>query len=90
MSKGHKMPNDQDRYFDHRITKLEAVNENINQTLSRFENKIDDLKRDVDKRFDNIDSKFNDINNRLWKNFYWMIAGFIGVLGVIARSSHWI
>lgn len=68
---------------ENRITRLEVVIENIAQTLSRLEGKIDGLDSDMKQGF-------KDINNRLWTNFFWMVGGFAGVLGIVAHAMKWI
>lgn len=64
--------------LDHesRITRVETTVENINDTLKRLENKIDD--------------GFKTVSNRLWSNFYWMIGGFGSILLLIAHGFKWI
>jgi hypothetical protein len=59
-----------------RLIRLEEITENIKQTLIRLENKMDE--------------GFKSINNRLWVNFYWMIAGFASLLTIIAHGFKWI
>jgi|FreactTroBogLake_1042271.scaffolds.fasta_scaffold12791_5 hypothetical protein len=89
--------------IDHesRITRLEVINENICQTLIRLEIKMDEnlknithkfenLEKKMDEGFKEVDKKIDKINNRLWFNFYWMIGGFAGILGLIAHALHWI
>ena len=66
-----------------RITRLEVTIENINQTLIRVENRLEHLEN-------KIDDGFKSLNNRIWNNFYWMVAGFGSVLTLIAHSLHWI
>jgi hypothetical protein len=61
---------------ENRITRLEVVVENINQSLIRIER--------------TMEQGFKDVNNRLWTNFFWMVGGFAGVLGLIAHALKWI
>lgn len=73
-----KMSNDKNINNDHerRITRVEVTIENINQTLSRMELKLD--------------QGFKEIRERIWFNFYWMLGGFTSILVVIAHIEKWI
>lgn len=62
-----------------RIALLEQSVDNLNKGLMRIENAISELRADVSKGF-------VDINNRLWRNFYFMIGGFAGTLALIAHG----
>lgn len=79
-----------------RLALLEQSIMHINDTLLRIEKRFDT----IDFRFDKQELQvgavstevkriFRDINQRLWTNFIWMIAGFASVLGVIAHAVHW-
>lgn len=100
MEKG--TPKNQPSYsHDHRLTRLELTIENIDKALIRMENRFDTLEHkldnvelklgnklgDIDKKFD---GRFDSLNNRIWYNFYWMIAGFVGLLGVLAHGFKWL
>lgn len=77
-----------------RVTRIELSIESINQTLIRLEKRMESIDNKMDgslKVLDNkIDVGFKSLNDRLWNNFYWMIGGFTGVLGILARVLHWI
>ncbi len=62
--------------IDTRVALLEMSISNINETLKRFEIKLD-------KMDDKIDSRF------FWL-LSLQIASFVGLLGVIAHVAHWI
>lgn len=79
-----------------RIALLEQSITHINDTMLRIEKRFDA----VDARFDRIELRidalsgemkqgFKDINNRLWSNFFWMVGGFAGILGLVAHAVHW-
>jgi hypothetical protein len=68
---------------DTRIALLEQSINNINDTLIRFEKRFDKLEEKIDTGFSKIDS-------RMWKNFYWTIAGFVGTWGMLAHVLHWV
>ena len=89
---------------DTRITLLESSISTINDTMLRFEKRFDriderfdriDEKFDkVDERFDKVDEKFDKINEKIDSKFTWLltfiIAGFTGMLGIMAHGFHWI
>ncbi len=72
---------------DTRIALLEQSIGHINQTLIRMEKRFDKM----DSRFDSlegkVDSGFKEVNNRLWKNFFWImgtyLAGFAGMCSLV-------
>ncbi|MDP4145611.1 MAG: hypothetical protein Q8936_14185 [Bacillota bacterium] len=68
-----------DRNEDMRIALLEQAIGNINQTLMRIESRLDRIEIRIDK-----------LENRIWNNFYWMVGGFVSVLGLIAHVLDWI
>lgn len=37
-----------------------------------------------------LENKIDKIDNRLWQVMFWTIAGFIGILGVLAKVFHWL
>lgn len=74
------------RYQDDQVTRLalaEQSVDNLNKSLNRIENSIYELRSDMNKGF-------SDINNRLWRNFYFMVGGFASVLAMIAHVLKWI
>ena len=88
-----------------RITRLEVVIENINTTLvdmkqsigtleHNMKQSIGSLEQDMKQSMRTLDQDmkqgFKDINNRMWTNFFWMIGGFAGLLGLLAHAVHWI
>ena len=77
-----------------RVTRIELSIENISQTLLRLEKRIDSIDNKMDSTLKGLDNKidvgFKSLNDRLWNNFYWMIGGFTGVLGLLAKVLHWI
>jgi len=66
-----------------RIAILETTILNINATLL-------DLRQDMKRGFDKIDTKFDALHNRLWSNFLWLMGMIIGLAGLIAHTQHWI
>jgi hypothetical protein len=70
----NKMRNEENASWDHE------------SRITRLEVTIES----IDKSLSEIKSTLKDIDKRLWSNFYWMIAGFTGVLGILAKSLHWL
>jgi hypothetical protein len=66
-----------------RLIRLEETNDSIKQTLTRLENTMVRLENKMDEGFKNL-------NNRIWSNFYWMIAGFVSLWALIAHGFKWI
>ncbi len=65
---------------------LETTIDNINQTLIRLENKMD-------QGFKEVNVKIDKINDRLWSNFLWLLSAmflFSGILcSVMAKGFDW-
>ncbi len=80
----HEVPMKQDH--GERITRLETTIDNINQTLIRLENKMD-------QGFKEVNVKIDKINDRLWSNFLWLLSAmflFSGILcSVMAKGFDW-
>lgn len=79
--KAHKFGGDMKD--DTRIALLEQSISHINETMTRLEVKLDRL----DSK---IEDGFKQVSARIWANFYWGVAGFSGVLGLIAHALRWI
>lgn len=77
----------------------------IKACLIRLENKMDVGFQNVDNKFIEVNKRmdsgfhefnkkmdvgFADINNRLWRNFYWMLGGFVSMLALLAHIQKWI
>lgn len=88
----------QDRTFNKenelRLMKLELETAQHQETfkeikacLIRLENKMDAGFLEVNKK---MDGGFADMNNRLWRNFYWMLGGFVSMLALLAHIQKWI
>ena len=79
---------------DTRIALLEQSIEHINQTLLRIEHRFDSMDSKIDTLGivlgQEMKAGFKDINNRMWTNFFFMIGGFAGILGLVAHALHWI
>lgn len=79
--------------FEHRITKLEESREGLNLSLSRIEEKINSIDAKFSAQFSLMTTQLlhmeRETNNRLWRNFYFMIGGFAGVIAVMAHGFHW-
>ena len=76
-------------YIESRLTKLEITQENVNETLKRLERKIESLETNTHQSFNNLTQMIiqssSSLNNRIWFNFYWMLAGFAGIFAVLAK-----
>ncbi len=75
---------------DMKIALLEQTIHKFDETLIRFEYRFDSLDKKIDFMSKRLDSKLDKLNNKIWFNFYWMIAGFTSVLGILAHCMHWI
>jgi hypothetical protein len=87
-----------------KIALLEQSIGHINQTLMRFEKKIDSLDDKVDKKFNTLNEKFDDarkdirsqlekMDNRLWVNFYWILGTMFSLscagAAILAKGFGW-
>jgi acyl carrier protein phosphodiesterase len=85
---------------DVKLALLEKSFSQIDENLKRIERRFDD----IEKRFDKQDSKleaiatkldkrFEDINNRMWTNFVWLVGFGIALYGslfaVLAHALKW-
>ncbi len=62
-----------------RLTKLESTNDAILNTLI-----------DINHKIDKLDNKIDKLDNRMWSLYSSTVAGFVGILAVIAHGFHWI
>ena len=70
--------------MDNRIEKkFQSMDNRMEKKFQSVENTIVVMSERIDKRFEKIES-------RIWYNFYWMIAGFAGILAVMAHGFKWI
>lgn len=92
--KAHKeeffMKDEKNIHRDTQIALLEQSIGHINETLIRFEKRFDSLDNRLEEFNKDMKQGFKDINNRLWTNFFWMIGGFSGILGIVAHALRWI
>lgn len=100
--RGNKMGNDERiAVLETTINHIDASLIGITQELRRLNERIDSFSNRMDGKFDSIDGKFNYIeekldkkfdklNDRLWTLFFWMIAGFASILGIMAHGFHWV
>lgn len=86
-----EMKHDMYRKFDALEQKFEVKFLAID---SKFESKFEIQEAKLDKKLtameERLDRRIDDLQNRIWINFIWMMGGFIGLAGLIARSQHWI
>lgn len=73
-----------------RITRIEVIQENILKSLDRLDARLDSLEKKMDRIDEKIDTRFDSLNTRMWNLFFWMIAGFASMFGLIAHTQHWI
>ena len=66
-----------------RIAVLETLVTNINKNL-------EEIKSTQNILHQQMNDGFSKINNRLWQNFYWMIAGFSGIFIILAKIKGWL
>lgn len=57
------------------------------QGFDRMDSRIDAAVNKLDSK---LDSKLDALSSRMWTNHFWYIGGFVGVMGLLAHSFHWI
>lgn len=82
---------------DTRIALLEQSIGHINETMTRIEKRFDSIDKrfdSIDKRFDRVEARLDSLDGKIDSNFKWLlglyIAGYAGLLGVLAHAVHWI
>ena len=58
---------EENHFYEHRVTRLEVVTENINSTLMRLERKIDGLDKKIDEVEHRLNKKIDEVEHRLNK-----------------------
>ena len=48
------------------------------------------LREDVNRRLDAVDRRFAALEGRAWRNFYWLVAGYAGLLAIMAHGFKWL
>jgi hypothetical protein len=74
---------------DTRLALLEQSIGHINQTLQRIEKRFDKIDNGLDSIEKNINQGFKEVNNRIWRNFYFMLAMYGGSIAIILKSVHY-
>jgi hypothetical protein len=74
---------EKDHSNDTKIAVLENTNVHVVESLHRIERRLEIMESNFNSRIDRID-------NRLWQLMFFTIAGFAGVLGLIAHAFKWI
>jgi uncharacterized coiled-coil protein SlyX len=74
---------------DTRIALLEQSINNINDTMLRMEKRFDRLESKVDNISKEMKEGFKDCNNRIWNNFYWNLAALTGLGALMAHGFKW-
>lgn len=76
-----------------RLALLEQSISNLKESLERIERNINKGFSDVNKRIDDLSSDANstfiEVNNRLWRNFYFLIGGFAGLFAMMGHGFKW-
>src|SRR5579883_747844 len=82
---------------DAKIAVLETTISHIHEALERIDKRFDSIDRKfdkIDRKFDKVDeefkllsnkmdTRFDQLNNRIWTLFFWMIGGFASMLGIL-------
>ena len=79
-----------DKRFDSIDRRFDKIDQRFDKIDLRFDKVEENFKHDISRLDNKIDNGFRDVNNRLWFNFFWVVAGFAGTLSLIARLFHWI
>jgi len=84
------------RYQDDQPTRLALLEQSlgslkeslvkIDANMIRMETNMNKGFSDINKRIDDLS---NSINNRLWRNFYFMVAGFASLFAIIGHGFKW-
>lgn len=61
----------------------------VEQKFAAVDQRFISLEQSIDQQFTAVDRKFDALQNRMWINFIWIMGGFIGLAGLIAKSQHW-
>ncbi len=76
-----------DQRFDQIENRLDKINKNFDEKLQKFELKFEKLEN-------NVMSKLELSNNRLWVNFYWILGTMFTLscagAGILAKGFHWL
>ncbi len=80
----YKMSNTKEKEHtnDTKIAVLENTNIYIVESLNRVERRLDSMNGHFHNRFDKLD-------NRLWQLMLFTVAGFSGVLAIVAHGFKW-
>jgi hypothetical protein len=73
-----------------RVAVLEQIAADTRQALQDIRSELRGLREDVNRRLDTVDRRFASLESRAWRNFYWLIAGYAGLLAIMAHGFHWI
>jgi len=68
-----------------RLALLEQSINTINDTLVRFEKRFDN----VDSKFQKIDDKLDSIKKELKSDFRWLLTIISGIGAIMAHGFHW-
>lgn len=72
-----------DKRFDHVDRKFEKMDLHFEKVESKIKDSETSLRQEMH-------SGFRELNNRVWFIFVWVVTSFVGILGLLARSMHWI
>jgi len=70
-----------------RLSLLEQSINNINETMKRFEKRFDTLENKIDSGFVSVNKRIDEVNNRIWKNFYWLVSACSTITFFIVKYS---
>ena len=76
--------------LDTRVAILEQIARDIGATLDRIESRMDRIEARIDRLEDRMDRQFRWLMGVMLGGFVSMLAGFAGMLGVMAHGFHWL
>jgi predicted nucleic acid-binding Zn-ribbon protein len=69
--------------------RFDKIDSELGFAASKLDNQFLVVDNKLSEMYKKIDSKFSSLDNRIWALFFFIIAGFGSVLGVIAKVAHW-
>jgi hypothetical protein len=89
----HKLEGNMKVNQDTRIALLEQSIEHMNSTLNRLEMNLSNGFSSTNKRLEEMNTRLDKFNDRLWSNFLWILSTQFTlttlICGVMAKGFQW-